>query len=130
MSTIVTGFTNDLEGRKALDLAIEESQLRGAKLVVVHSMKAAPASEVVEYRRVLEAIEGRLKAGGVESEVLEYARGDSPADDILAAADDFDADLIVIGYRRRTSAGKALLGSHAQDIMMGATCPVLATIAD
>ena len=39
-----------------------------------------------------------------------------------------EADLIVIGYRKRSSVGKALLGSQAQEIMMGAPCPVLATM--
>jgi nucleotide-binding universal stress UspA family protein len=32
----------------------------------------------------------------------------------------------VIGYRRRTAAGKALLGSDAQDILMSSPVPVLA----
>jgi nucleotide-binding universal stress UspA family protein len=34
-------------------------------------------------------------------------------------------ELIVIGLRQRTSAGKFLLGSNAHDILMSAPCPVL-----
>lgn len=47
----------------------------------------------------------------------------------LEAAEEFDADLLVIGYRRRTTTGKALLGSHASKILLGAKCPVLAIMA-
>ena len=36
------------------------------------------------------------------------------------------AILIVVGYRRRSPAGKFLLGSDAQQILLEAPCPVLA----
>ena len=36
------------------------------------------------------------------------------------------ASLVVMGYRRRSPAGKAILGSDAQGILMRAPCPVLA----
>jgi nucleotide-binding universal stress UspA family protein len=52
-------------------------------------------------------------------------RGNSPAEDIVQAANDYGGRLIVIGLRQRTSAGKFLLGSNAHDILMNAPCPVL-----
>jgi nucleotide-binding universal stress UspA family protein len=47
----------------------------------------------------------------------------------MEAVEEFDAGLLVIGYKRRTATGKLLLGSHAQDVLMSATVPVLAVMA-
>lgn len=132
MSTIVVGFIDNPEGHRALDLAIEEASRREARLVVVHSMEGGrrtEAEEAMAYRKAFEDVQARLTHLGVEHEVHEYVRGQTPAEDLLEAADEFGADLLVIGYRRRTAAGKALLGSHANKILLGADCPVLAIMA-
>jgi nucleotide-binding universal stress UspA family protein len=47
----------------------------------------------------------------------------------LDAVKEVDAELCVIGIRRRTAVGKALLGSNADRILMDAPCPVLAVKA-
>ncbi len=57
--------------------------------------------------------------------VHEFVRGLTPAEDLVRAASDFEADLIVIGLRRRSAVGKLLLGSNAQEILLEAKCPVL-----
>jgi nucleotide-binding universal stress UspA family protein len=132
MSTIVAGFVDNPEGEHALQLAAVEARRRDAKLIVIHSMKGGKRTstdDVLRYRAALEDVENRLAAADIDHEVIEYVRGQTPAEDLLAAAEEFDAELIVIGYHKRTPAGKFLLGSHAHDILMGAECPVLATIA-
>ena len=126
---IVVGYVDTDQGRAAVDRAIEEAQLRSAKLVVVHSLGRTAGEEAPEYRDRLEALQKRLTALDVEAEVHEYARGKDPAEDILQAADDHDAALIVVGLRDRTRTGKYLLGSDAQDVLLGARCPVLAVKA-
>ena len=56
----------------------------------------------------------------------QLVRGFEPAEDLIGIAEDSDADLIVIGLRRRTPVGKLILGSNAQRILLDAPCPVLA----
>ena len=53
-----------------------------------------------------------------------------PAEAILEIAEETGADLIVVGIKRRSAVAKAVLGSTAQRVIVGATCPVLAVRAD
>ena len=56
-------------------------------------------------------------------------RGQEPAEDLIAAAEEFGAELIVIGLRRRSPVGKLLMGSDAQRILLDSPVPVLAVKA-
>lgn len=49
----------------------------------------------------------------------------SPPDEIVKAAKDWPADLIVIGSHGRTGVQRALLGSVAEAVTRHAPCPVL-----
>lgn len=49
------------------------------------------------------------------------------AADLIRIADEQQADLIIIGLAKRTRVGKALMGSDAQRVLLGAPCPVLVT---
>jgi len=128
----VVGFIKTPEGEAALKAAIDEAKLRDGELVVVHSMMGGDhegASEVIAYREELDEVEARLDKEGIAHSVHEYVRGLSPSQDLIKATDDEDADLIVIGLRKRSAVGKLLLGSNAQEILLGAHCPVLAVKA-
>lgn len=129
---IVVGFIRSPEGRAALARAIEEARLRDAELVVVHSMRGGERDEgkqVAEYTSEFEALEGSLKDEGIRYRLIDYVRGNSPAEDLLQAATEEDADLIVIGLRRRSAVGKLVMGSNAQEILLQADHPVLAVKA-
>lgn len=130
--SIVVGYLKSPEGEAALEHGIAEARLRGAPVVVVHSMRGGQRDEAeqsIAYRRELEAVRARLLAEGVDGDVRELVRGQSPDDDVLEAAREVDAELIVIGIRRRSPVGKLVLGSNAQDILLSAECPVLAVKA-
>jgi hypothetical protein len=49
------------------------------------------------------------------------------AADLVRIAQEQKSDLIVIGLAKRTRVGKALMGSDAQRVLLGAPCPVLVT---
>jgi nucleotide-binding universal stress UspA family protein len=132
MGTIVVGYVPKPEGDAALDHAISEAKLRGASLLVVNSHRGGDsldASAVAKTEQQLQAVEKKLTESGVEFELKQLVRGFEPAEDLIKTAQNAQADLIIIGLRRRTPVGKLILGSNAQRILLDAHCPVLAVKA-
>ena len=126
--SVIVGYLSSERGRKALEVGIQEAKLRNTDLVVVHSLVGAGKSddeEVIQSDRDLNALDEMLSAQGIPFSLHNYVRGNEPAQDIIQAAEELGGELIVIGLRQRTSAGKFLLGSNAHDILMDAPCPVL-----
>jgi nucleotide-binding universal stress UspA family protein len=129
---VVVGYVPTREGRAALRRAAEESLLRHSRLIVINSSRGGKdfdAEEAVRFESELRTIEGRLDAAGVNHEVRQLVRGNDPSEDLIAVAEEVDAEFIVIGLRRRTPVGKLILGSNAQRILLDASCPVLAVKA-
>jgi nucleotide-binding universal stress UspA family protein len=127
--TIVVGFVPTKEGRAALTRAVEEARSRRSRLVVINSNRGGrdfddEASQAAESE--LERVHDELNGEGLELEVRQLVRGNEPAEDLISVANETDADLIVIGLRRRTPVGKLILGSNAQRILLDAPCAVLA----
>jgi nucleotide-binding universal stress UspA family protein len=130
---IVVGFVPTNEGSAALRRAAEEARLRSTKLVVINSNRSGRdlSPEQVEREAAdLAQIEVELTEAGVDHEIRQLVRGLDPAEDLIAVAEEVEADFIVIGLRRRTPVGKLILGSNAQRILLDAPCPVLAVKAD
>jgi len=131
VGSIVVGYVPKAEGKAALSRAVEEAKLRSLKLVVVNSNRGGRElsdSESSEIEEQLDQVR-ELKDSGVEHEVRHFVRGLEPAEDLISIAGEVEAELIVIGLRRRTPVGKLILGSNAQKILLDATCPVLAVKA-
>jgi nucleotide-binding universal stress UspA family protein len=126
--SVIVGYLSSERGHAALELGISEARLRDTDLVVVHSLHGAGVDDdedVVASDRDLEILDEELSKEGITFSIHNYVRGNEPAEDIVQAAKDMGGELIVIGLRQRTSAGKFLLGSNAHDILMNAPCPVL-----
>lgn len=67
-----------------------------------------------------------LEAAGITYEVRGREHEDQ-AEAVLQAVDDLAIDRIYVYSRRRSPAGKALFGSTLQDVIIGASIPVVVT---
>jgi nucleotide-binding universal stress UspA family protein len=129
---IVVGYVDTPGGKAALERAVLEAQQRSARLIVINSHKGGSSlksEEAVELDESLGTVHDLLHETGVEHEVRQLVRGSDPSEDLIAVAEEVDADLIVIGLRRRSPVGKLIMGSNAQAILLDAACPVLAVKA-
>jgi len=130
--SIVVGYLDTAEGRTALEAATAQAIQRSERLVVVVSER--PDGLDVDQRAAVEAaldqVRTRLQERGVEHDVRIVSGGRDVAEDLIGAAEDADASLIVIGLRRRSPVGKLILGVNAQRILLDSSCPVLAVKPD
>ena|SRR5215210_3287964 len=130
---ILVGYVPRAEGRAALRRGAEEAQLRRTKLVVINSNRGGrdlTSEEAARHETELAEVRSQLDSEGIENEVRQLVRGNEPADDLIAVAEEVGADFIVIGLRRRTPVGKLIMGSNAQRVLLEAPCPVLAVKAE
>lgn len=130
MSAVVVGYVPSVEGRAALATGIAEARLRGVRLVVVNTSGGDP---LVDDRYLagdaLEDLRAELESLDVEAELRQPQTWDDVAEDLDAVADEVDAELIVIGLRRRSAVGKLIMGSAASRILLTAHRAVLAVKA-
>ena len=70
-------------------------------------------------------VRAALSESGLEHELRVLERGHEASDELVDVAEELDAELIVIGLRRRSPVGKLILGSNAQRVLLDAPCPVL-----
>lgn len=123
---IVVGYTADPLGHAALEHGIAEAKLRHAGLLVIN---ATSGESYVDTRFAGEDevhdVESRLAESGVPFELIQPV-GVDPADELLAAMERDDAQLLIVGIRHRNPVGKLLLGSIAQKLILECPKPVLA----
>jgi nucleotide-binding universal stress UspA family protein len=138
----VVGVDGSQLGAAALRWAVDEAQLRDAKITAVHAWTFVPSAPIGEpgmipipagdLSRDLEAerdvaqriLDDSLEsvppsAVDIESQLVEAAPGDA----LVAAAK--DADLVVVGSHGRGSLSAALLGSVSHHVVQHAPCPVV-----
>ncbi|MFC4555878.1 universal stress protein [Georgenia faecalis] len=127
--TIVVGYLSTPEGEAALHAAVTEAKRRDARLVVVMSRRSRPEDHAAIEAEV-DHVRDLLDEAEVAYEVRRTGRTSDVAENLVGAAEELDAELIVIGLRRRSPVGKLFLGSNAQRILLDAPCPVMAVKPD
>lgn len=123
--TVVVGYLPNEYGEAALALGLREARSRGTGVLVLNTTRGeALADPRYATGDQLSELEGRLSDSGVAAEVRQLVGVDG-ATEIVNAARDAGAELIVIGIRDRSAVGKLLMGSVAQGVITSAPCPVL-----
>ena len=95
------------------------------RVTLVHVFQENPSGASATQVASVRAAEDVLQAAGLDVDIGESS-GD-PADTILDLAEEADADLVVVGGRKRSPAGKALFGSVTQSVILNADLPVMVT---
>jgi nucleotide-binding universal stress UspA family protein len=130
---IVVGVDGSSHSRRALEWAIEEAQLKDAEVTAVFA-----------WQFPLIGVPGAFERDELEAQAKQFlttevaatqpppeltistlvAQGD-PSASLLAACENTQADLLVIGARGREGFIGLLLGSVGQECAVHAPCPVL-----
>ncbi len=125
--TILIGYVPTPVGEAALEAGLAEAAARGDDVVIVNSPRRGAT---VDADLVDEAAAAKLVARAAEAGVNARVDHTTHGADVVETFDKLVAStgarLIVIGLRRRSPVGKALLGSDAQRILLDAGVPVLA----
>ena len=128
--TILVAYVPRPEGQAALDKGIEIAKRRGEHLLVVNASpggrKNDPSAVDVQD---CERVQGLLKNTGINAEFMQLVRGRNAVDEIEMLIESLNASLLIIGLRKRSPVGKLILGSVAQELLISASCPVLAVKA-
>ncbi|MGN6564221.1 MAG: universal stress protein [Thermomicrobiales bacterium] len=140
LTTILFAADDSLGAIEAGRAALALADMTGAALHVVHAWRvpevhADPTLSAHERtfaaglyeqrgRDVLAAVLERLEAAGATIAGAELRHG-PPAEAVLNEAEAVGADLIVVGSRGFGPAKRVMLGSVAEAIVRGASCPVL-----
>jgi len=91
------------------------------QVIEAHATDVAEAK--AEHTRIAEETTARLRALGLQAEAA-VREGDAAAE-IIAAAAEVHAGLVVIGSRGRTGIASAVLGSVARNVLHGSAASVL-----
>jgi nucleotide-binding universal stress UspA family protein len=138
---IIVGTDGSETAEKAVRHAAQLAKEAQARLVVVTAFTPAEGVASAEADRVPDDIrwmladrsqaEERARHGrslaneeGAKGVVVQTGEGD-PAEVILEAAKDFDAELIVVGSKGLAGAARFILGSVASSVSHHAPCDVL-----
>ena len=113
----------------ALHEAAREAQLRGTDLAVLHVVETLDLDVADAYEHSLkdeiESAFSEVGATGVPWQLHLATGQDDVAAAILDLAGKVEADLLIIGARRRSPVGKLILGSVTQTLILEADVPVL-----
>jgi nucleotide-binding universal stress UspA family protein len=125
MATYVVG-TNSVHTTATLCDYLGTRVGEGDTVVVVNSHRGGDdtsSEDVRDGEDALNAAYSRL-SGQCTVETHQYIRSNAPDEDLLQAVEEFDADELVIGIRKRNPTSKVVFGSTAQDVLLNSPVPM------
>jgi nucleotide-binding universal stress UspA family protein len=117
--TVLVAYNESAQGDAAFAAAIEESQRRDASLTVLVLTPQPDSAPVPSH------LAGLISASGMDVDIAFRSDRIDVADAILDHAENINAEIIVLGSKKRTPVGKFLLGSTTQRVLLDASVPVL-----
>jgi len=126
--TVAVVYAVSPTARIALIEAVEEARRRGEDLAVLHVAGSPDAASDAYRKGISDQVEKiiALTDGANWKLHLRRAASDVEVNDVLLGLiEEIKAGVVVVGARRRSPIGKALLGSTAQSVVLGATSPVV-----
>lgn len=85
----------------------------------------AKMDELASRKSGVNAATERLEDAGIDTEVRGVEHEGEPADAIVDAIDEEDADRLYMYSRKRSPAGKAVFGSTLQQVILAARVPIV-----
>jgi nucleotide-binding universal stress UspA family protein len=131
---ILLAYDGSDPAKKAFDRCLEMTRCFTAELSIVIVVRPPEFAEDVETEAIIENarshfdreivdLKARSSAVGIEPQA--HIRVGHPAEQIIAAAEEWDADLIVTGHRGRGLFERWLLGSVSRLVIAYARCAVM-----
>jgi len=136
VKSILVAVDDSEPAQWAVDEAVRLAEVLDARVSLVHIIDVAPVlapeyalDEALKHPALIQAAKELLRglAERVQSEVLgeQIVREGNAAKQIITAASESRAGLLVIGTHGRGLLGRFLLGSVAEAVVRHSTCPVL-----
>jgi nucleotide-binding universal stress UspA family protein len=131
---ILLAYDGSGPARKAFDQCLEMAKCFSAELSIVSVVRPPEFAEDVETEALIENarsyfdsetanLKARASAAGINPQ--SHIRVGHPAEQIIAAAEEWGADLIVTGHRGRGLFERWLLGSVSRLVIAYARCAVM-----
>ncbi|MGO1509780.1 MAG: universal stress protein [Actinomycetaceae bacterium] len=122
---VVVAYLDTPEGEAALDHAIEAAKEADDRVVVVLTRGRTEDADQTVVEIDADSARARLDAADVAHEIRYVGLGQDAGHEIVQAATEAAARLVVIGLTRGSATGTLSLGAGAQHILLQSPCPVL-----
>ena len=125
---ILVGYDGSKAAEDAIALAQKHAKVFNAELNIMTSLPQSPTlskADIEKAESKLEKLKRLAEHENIACETHASVSYQSPGEDLVQFANDYEIDEIVIGVRRRSKVGKMVFGSTAQYVILKASCPVL-----
>jgi nucleotide-binding universal stress UspA family protein len=125
---ILVGIAPGDVREEVLTLSLYHATHFKAKAYLVSSLEGGSSTtekEVENAQQALAYAKSQFDQKGIVCETFLLIRGNSPDRDLVEFAQEKEVDEIIVGARKRSPVGKAILGSVTQRVALSAACPVV-----
>jgi nucleotide-binding universal stress UspA family protein len=130
---IIICLNESAAAENAVKLAKKHAKVFDANVHIITSfaqrsdVKEKDADKMHQASSLLEKVKQDFLDDGIKCVTRLIVNENSPGENILQYAENNAIDEIIIGVEKTSKVGKAVFGSTAQFVILGATCPVVCT---